>query len=79
MLQEEKQKTDEYERKYVEAQGSSEELRKKLTETEKRVYQLQDSLNSVYQDDIFHVKSSCRAEDNLEYFIKIEFNFSTYC
>ncbi|RHN80083.1 putative myosin ATPase [Medicago truncatula] len=45
MLQEEKQKTDEYERKYVEAQGSSEELRKKLTETEKRVYQLQDSLN----------------------------------
>ncbi|XP_073223061.1 myosin-11 isoform X2 [Cicer arietinum] len=45
MLQKEKQKTDEYERKYVEAQGSSEELRKKLAETEKRVYQLQDSLN----------------------------------
>ncbi|CAL5206920.1 unnamed protein product [Lathyrus oleraceus] len=45
MLKEEKQKTDEYERKYVEAQGSSEELRKKLSETEKRVYQLQDSLN----------------------------------
>ncbi|KAG4383598.1 hypothetical protein AAZX31_13G103500 [Glycine max] len=79
MLQEEKQRGDEYERKYVEAQGSSEELRKKLAETEKRVYQLQDSLNSVYQDDIFHVKSSCRAEDDLEYFIKIEFNFSTYC
>ncbi|KAG4383595.1 hypothetical protein GLYMA_13G120800v4 [Glycine max] len=46
MLQEEKQRGDEYERKYVEAQGSSEELRKKLAETEKRVYQLQDSLNS---------------------------------
>ncbi|KAG4383596.1 hypothetical protein GLYMA_13G120800v4 [Glycine max] len=45
MLQEEKQRGDEYERKYVEAQGSSEELRKKLAETEKRVYQLQDSLN----------------------------------
>ncbi|XP_058770978.1 myosin-9-like isoform X1 [Vicia villosa] len=45
MLKEEKQKSDEYERKYVEAQGSSEELRKKLAETEKRVYQLQDSLN----------------------------------
>lgn len=45
MLQEEKQRGDEYERKYVEAQGSSEELHKKLAETEKRVHQLQDSLN----------------------------------
>lgn len=45
MLQEEKQKADEYERKYVEAQGSNDELSKKLAETEKRVYQLQDSLN----------------------------------
>ncbi|XP_027368060.1 myosin-9 [Abrus precatorius] len=44
-LQAEKQRADEYERKYVEAQGSNEELRKKLEETEKRVYQLQDSLN----------------------------------
>ncbi|KAL2323471.1 hypothetical protein Fmac_027850 [Flemingia macrophylla] len=44
-LHAEKQRGDEYERKYVEAQGSSEELRKKLAETEKRVYQLQDSLN----------------------------------
>ncbi|XP_020231511.1 myosin-9 isoform X2 [Cajanus cajan] len=44
-LHTEKQRGDEYERKYVEAQGSSEELRKKLAETEKRVYQLQDSLN----------------------------------
>ncbi|XP_061366941.1 myosin-9 isoform X2 [Gastrolobium bilobum] len=79
MLQSEKQRADEFERKYVEAEGSSEELQKKLAETEKRVYQLQDSLNSVYQDDIFHVKSSCRAEDDLKYFIKIEFNFSTYC
>lgn len=45
MLHAEKQRGDEYERKYVEAQGSNEELRKKLAETEKRVYQLQDSLN----------------------------------
>ena len=35
MLQEEKQKTDEYERNYVEAQGSSEELRKKLLKLKK--------------------------------------------
>ncbi|XP_025632361.1 myosin-16 isoform X1 [Arachis hypogaea] len=45
MLQAEKVRADECERKYVEAQGSSEELRKKLAETEKRVYQLQESLN----------------------------------
>ncbi|KAK7277524.1 hypothetical protein RJT34_22538 [Clitoria ternatea] len=45
VLQAEKQRADEYERKYVEAQESSEELRKKLSETEKRVLQLQDSLN----------------------------------
>ena len=45
MLQAEKERADECERKYVEAQGSCEELRKKLAETEKRVYQLQDSLN----------------------------------
>ncbi|MED6220130.1 hypothetical protein PIB30_041902 [Stylosanthes scabra] len=79
MLQAEKVRADECERKYVEAQGSSEELRKKLEETEKRVVQLQESLNSVYQDDIFHVKSSCRFEEHLKYFIKIEFNISTYC
>ncbi|CAJ1968964.1 unnamed protein product [Sphenostylis stenocarpa] len=45
MLHAEKQRGDEYERKYIEAQGSKEELSKKLAETEKRVYQLQDSLN----------------------------------
>ncbi|KAI4301137.1 hypothetical protein L6164_034448 [Bauhinia variegata] len=45
MYQAEKQRADECERKYTEAQESSEELRKKLAETEKRVYQLQESLN----------------------------------
>lgn len=45
MLQAEKQRADDYERKYEEAQESREELRKKLAETEKRVYQLQDSWN----------------------------------
>jgi myosin-5 len=44
-LRVEKQRADECERKYAEAQGSSEERRKKLEETERIVYQLQDSLN----------------------------------
>lgn len=44
-LHAEKLRADDYERKYVEAHDSREELRKKLAETEKRVYQLQDSLN----------------------------------
>ncbi|GMY06879.1 myosin-11 isoform X1 [Fagus crenata] len=45
LLRVEKQRADECERKYAEAQGSSEERRKKLEETERIVYQLQDSLN----------------------------------
>ncbi|XP_054802473.1 myosin-9 [Prosopis cineraria] len=45
MLHAEKQRADDCERKYVEAQESREELSKKLAETEKRVHQLQDSLN----------------------------------
>lgn len=45
LLQAEKQRADEYERKYVEAQESSEERRKKLEETDRIVHQLQDSLN----------------------------------
>ncbi|XP_027934154.1 myosin-11 isoform X2 [Vigna unguiculata] len=44
-LHAEKQRGDEYERKYAEAQGSNEELRKILAETEKKVYQLQDTWN----------------------------------
>lgn len=44
-LESEKEKSDEWERKYNEAHESSEEKRKKLEETERRVHQLQDSLN----------------------------------
>ncbi|PQQ17787.1 hypothetical protein Pyn_19961 [Prunus yedoensis var. nudiflora] len=45
MLQAEKQRANECERRYVEARVSSEEGRKKLEETERIVLQLQDSLN----------------------------------
>ncbi|GMI76119.1 MYOSIN XI E [Hibiscus trionum] len=45
LLMEEKKRADEYERKHAEAQELSELRRKKLEETEKKVYQLQDSLN----------------------------------
>ncbi|CAL9023586.1 unnamed protein product [Prunus brigantina] len=45
MLQVEKQRANECERRYVEARASSEEGRKKLEETERIVHQLQDSLN----------------------------------
>ncbi|XWS31463.1 hypothetical protein CRYUN_Cryun23aG0078300 [Craigia yunnanensis] len=41
----EKKRADEYEKKHAEAQELSEKRRKKLEETERRVYQLQDSLN----------------------------------
>ncbi|KAM3731027.1 hypothetical protein ACB098_12G131000 [Castanea mollissima] len=74
LLRAEKQRADECERKYVEAQITSEERRKKLEETERLVHQLQDSFNSVSQDDKFYVKSSLRAENDIVY-IKFEFNF----
>ncbi|GLT72614.1 hypothetical protein SLA2020_445330 [Shorea laevis] len=45
LLLAEKQRADEFERKYAEAQESSEERRKKLEETDRVVHQLQDSLN----------------------------------
>ncbi|KAF5738909.1 Myosin-J heavy chain [Tripterygium wilfordii] len=45
MLQAEKQRADDSERKYTEALESSERRRKKLEETERRVYHLQASLN----------------------------------
>ncbi|KAE7997787.1 hypothetical protein FH972_002391 [Carpinus fangiana] len=77
LLRAEKQRADQYERKYVEAQESNEDRRKKLEETDRIVHQLQDSLNSVSQDDVFHVKSSFRAENDLVYFIKTDFNFWT--
>ncbi|KAL2934752.1 Myosin-11 [Bienertia sinuspersici] len=44
-LESETQRSDEWERKYKEAHESSEDKRKKLEETERRVHQLQDSLN----------------------------------
>lgn len=45
LLRTEKQRADEFERKYAEAQESSEERRKKLEETDRVVHQLQDSFN----------------------------------
>ncbi|KAL9264795.1 Myosin-11-like protein [Drosera capensis] len=47
LLNSERQRASEWERKCMEAHESSEEKRKKLEETEKRVLQLQDSLNRV--------------------------------
>lgn len=44
-LQAEKQRADDFEKKLAEAEESSEERRKKLEETERRVQQLQESLN----------------------------------
>jgi myosin-5 len=43
-LDSERQRADDSERKYNEAQESSEDRRKKLEETEKKVHQLQESL-----------------------------------
>ncbi|XP_021281457.1 myosin-11 isoform X2 [Herrania umbratica] len=45
LLLAEKKRADESEKKHAEAQELSEKRRKKLEETERRVYQLQDSLN----------------------------------
>ncbi|KAE8708133.1 hypothetical protein F3Y22_tig00110356pilonHSYRG00160 [Hibiscus syriacus] len=45
LLMEERRRADEYEKKHAEAQELSELRRKKLEETEKKVCQLQDSLN----------------------------------
>ncbi|KAI7982475.1 Myosin-11 [Camellia lanceoleosa] len=45
LLQSEKQRADDSERKCAEALESNEEMRKKLEETERRVHQLQESLN----------------------------------
>ncbi|XP_039021834.1 myosin-16-like [Hibiscus syriacus] len=45
LLMEEKRRADEYEKKHAEEQELSELRRKKLEETEKKVCQLQDSLN----------------------------------
>ncbi|GFZ01423.1 myosin family protein with Dil domain-containing protein [Actinidia rufa] len=45
LLQSEKERADDAERKCANSLESSEEMRKKLEETERRVHQLQDSLN----------------------------------
>lgn len=45
LLLAEKKRADESEKKHAEAQELSEKRHKKLEETERRVYQLQDSLN----------------------------------
>ncbi|KAL8092604.1 hypothetical protein AgCh_034752 [Apium graveolens] len=45
LLQSERERADDCERKYAAAMDSSEEKRQKLEETEKRVHQLQESLN----------------------------------
>ncbi|XP_057964202.1 myosin-9 [Malania oleifera] len=45
LLRSEKQRADYFERKYAEAQRSSEDRHEKLEETERRVHQLQESLN----------------------------------
>lgn len=43
-LESERQRADDFKRKYSEAQESSEEQCKKLDETEKKAHQLQESL-----------------------------------
>ncbi|XP_011028765.1 PREDICTED: myosin-9 isoform X2 [Populus euphratica] len=77
LLLSEKQRADNFERTYAEVCKLSEKRRKKLEETEQRVYRLQASLNNVSQDVIFHVRSICRAENDLICFIELEFNFPT--
>ncbi|KAH9602784.1 hypothetical protein KSS87_023071, partial [Heliosperma pusillum] len=63
----ERQKAEEWERKYVEAHESSEENRKKLEETERRVHQLQDSLNrmmSCMSDQFSELKTILHASNS---------------
>lgn len=79
LLQSEKQRADDFERKLEEAEESSEARRKRLEETERRVQQLQESLNSVSQDDIQHVRTGLSAENDLAYVVKLEFNIRVYC
>ncbi|GAV61578.1 Myosin_head domain-containing protein/IQ domain-containing protein/Myosin_N domain-containing protein [Cephalotus follicularis] len=67
MLQAEKQRADDSERKYAEAQELSEKRRKKLENTERRVYQLQDSLNRLLysmSDQFAQLKMTLRSPSN---------------
>ena len=59
-MESEKQRADDYETKYSEAQESSEERRKKLEETEKKASQLQESVTRYltiysFQKDFAHM------------------------
>ncbi|XP_022758363.1 myosin-16 isoform X2 [Durio zibethinus] len=63
----EKKRADEYEKKHAEAQELSEKRRKKLEETERRVYQLQDSLNRLLfsmSDQFSQLKTILRSPSN---------------
>lgn len=64
MLQIERQRANDSERKYTESMELSERRRKKLEETEKRVYQLQDSLNRLLysmSDQFLQLKTILRS------------------
>ncbi|GAB4830499.1 hypothetical protein Ancab_020210 [Ancistrocladus abbreviatus] len=56
LLQSERERAEEWERKCLEAEKSSEEKHKKLEETERRVHQLQDSLNRL-EDRVSNLES----------------------
>uniref|UniRef100_A0A7N0RAB1 Uncharacterized protein n=1 Tax=Kalanchoe fedtschenkoi TaxID=63787 RepID=A0A7N0RAB1_KALFE len=75
LLLSEKQRSDDLEKRYLEALEASEERRKKLEEAERRVHELQESLDSVLQDVIFHVQSSRGAENATAYLVDFELNF----
>jgi myosin-5 len=74
LLQVEKQRADISERKCAEARELGERRRKRLEETERRVYQLQDSLNSVFQVVIFYVGPILATEVHLEISFYVSFN-----
>ncbi|OWM84367.1 hypothetical protein CDL15_Pgr021936 [Punica granatum] len=74
LLQRERQRADDIERKYMKAQETNEEQRMKLEDAERKVHQLQDYLTSVPQDVIMRVRPNGRVEIYLEY-IKLEFYY----
>ncbi|XP_020880159.1 myosin-16 isoform X5 [Arabidopsis lyrata subsp. lyrata] len=81
LLQVEKQRADISERKCAEARELGERRRKRLEETERRVYQLQDSLNSVFQVVIFYVGPILTTEVHLEisFYVSLNNGLSTSC
>ncbi|KAK4741814.1 hypothetical protein SAY87_025402 [Trapa incisa] len=72
LLQKERQRAADFEKKYIKVQETNKDQRVKLEETEKRVLQLQDYLNSVPQDVIMRVGPDVRVEIHLE-FIELRF------